>query len=108
MNGSTGITGVAFTAASPVDRASGLLGFAAFDVGPVRIDSVAVRRTRAGRLELSYPVRARANGGRYAIVRPLDTQARRAIEAQVLDALAPELAALEREERAARRAGGSR
>ena len=99
---------VRFTAASPADRAHGLLGFVAFDHGGLRIDGVAVRQSRSGRIVLSYPERPSRGGGRYPIVRPLDDATRRALEGRILDALAPELAALEREERDARRTEGSR
>ena len=102
------IAGLQFTPASPPDRARGLLGFLAFDHGGLRIDGVAVRRTLRGRVQISYPERLRRGGGSYPIVRPLDAATRRALEERILDALAPQLAALEREERDARRAGGSR
>ncbi len=74
---------VQFTRAAPVDRAAGLLGWISCSIGVVRVDGLAVRRTRDGRLTLSFP---RGRGKRQP-VRPVDDRARREIERQVLDAL---------------------
>ena len=81
------VSSVRFVAASQADQTRGLLGFASFVLGPVRIDGVTVRRTLDGRLALSFPVRHDAAGRAHAIVRPLDDAARRALEAQVFSAL---------------------
>jgi len=79
------ISHVVFSAAPRRDIRSGLLGFVAFDFAGFRFDGVAVRRTRDGRLVLSFPERTDSRGNRHAIVRPLD--ARRQIEDSVFRAL---------------------
>jgi len=66
----------------------GLLGWASFELyGHVRLDGVAVRRTRDGRLTLAFPERRDATGRRHPVVRPLNDEARREIEQQVFAAL---------------------
>ena len=75
-----------FIAAPEPDRARGLLFFASFILGPLRIDAT-VRRTRDGRLVLSFPVRHDGSGRQWPIVRPVDDAARHTLEAQVLAAL---------------------
>ncbi len=78
------IRDVRFGASSPADRAKGLLGWVRCLVGEALVvDGIAVRRTRSGRLTLSYP-RGR---GKCPPVRPLDDEARRAIERQILEAI---------------------
>ena len=81
------ITGLRVVLAGETDRARGLLGFASFTLGPVRLDGIAVRRTREGRLALSFPTRRDRFGRLHPIVRPVDDAARRALEAQVFSAL---------------------
>ena len=51
------------------------------------LDGVALRRTRDGRRTLSFPARRDRQGRDHPYVRPLSTEARSAIERQVLDAL---------------------
>ena len=81
------IADVRFTPAPPADVAMGLLGWSSFELDSVRLDGVAVRRTRGGRLTLSFPVRRDSQGGKHHAVRPADDEARRAIEAAVFAAL---------------------
>lgn len=81
------VVDIRLVAASAMDRARGLLFFAAFTYGALRLDGVAVRRTRDGRLALSFPVRHDRHGRHHALVRPIDDAARRALEAQVFAAL---------------------
>lgn len=76
------VTVVAFVPAPRAERTRGILGWVDLRVPGLHLDSVAVRRTRDGRLVLSFPERR----GR-AVVRPEDNDARRAIEAQVIAAL---------------------
>jgi hypothetical protein len=80
------LTDFRFVAASVELRARGLIYFGEATYGALRI-SFTVRRTRAGHLALSFPVRHDSHGGQHAVVRPLDDAARRAIEAQVFVAL---------------------
>jgi len=79
---------VTFTAATSTDRASGLLGWIALTLPcGLRLDGITLRRTRDGRLVLSFPERVDGQGRRHALVRPVNTDARRAIEAAIFDAL---------------------
>lgn len=71
-----------FTRASEELRRSGLLGWTRFDLGPVAIDGVAVRKTVDGRHVLAFPERRG-----HAIVRPITDAARREIEEQILGSL---------------------
>lgn len=64
---------------------TGLLGWASFRVGDhLVIDGVAVRRTRAGRLKLSFPARRDSRGREHPYLRPTCERARREIERAVL------------------------
>ena len=82
------VADVAFVAATAVDRASGLLGWIAVTVvGGLRIDGITLRRTREGRLTLSFPERTDRAGRRHALVRPVNAEARRALEGAIFDAL---------------------
>ena len=75
---------VRFTPAGWLDQATGLLGWVTFTLGDVlRLDGVAVRRTREGRVTLSFP----RGSGKYQPVRPLDNKARRVIEREILGAI---------------------
>ena len=77
------ITRVEFHPAANDFIETGLLGWVQFDLdGHVRIDGVTVRRTRDGRLTLSFPAPRQR-----ALVAPLNDQTRGSIERQVFDAL---------------------
>ena len=56
----------------------GLLGYVSCTYGRVRLDGISLRRTRAGRLALSFPARRDADGHNHPIIRPLDDSERRA------------------------------
>jgi hypothetical protein len=71
----------------PADRAQrerGLIGWTTFELGSVRVDGVAVRRTRDGRLTLSFPTRVDDRGRLRAVVRPRSREAHEEIVAQVI------------------------
>lgn len=87
MKPSVTILDIRLIAASDTDRAHGLMFFASFTLGPLRIDGVTVRKTRDGRHALSFPVRHDRLGRQRPIVRPIDDAARRAIEVQVFAVL---------------------
>jgi hypothetical protein len=80
-------TALCFTPSAPRDKARGLLGFLSCRYGDLVLGGIAVRRTRDGRHVLSFPVRHDRNGDQHHIVRPVDDDARKAIEAAVFDAL---------------------
>lgn len=81
------ISQVHFTAATDADIARGLLGYVRLVVNGLVIDSLALRRTLGGQLTLTYPARTDARGRRHFVARPVDNDARRAIEAGVFAAL---------------------
>ena len=83
------ITDVRFTAGSPVEHSTGLLGWVQFRLGGLIVAGVAVRRTLDGRKTLSFPVRTDAQGRRHSLVRPVNQAARQAIEAHILAEVAP-------------------
>ncbi len=81
------IADIRFVSAPPAQRHSGLLGWASFVAGSLRIDGVALRRTLDGHYALSFPARRDRSGRQHPFVRPLDECARRQIERQVFDTL---------------------
>jgi len=79
---------LSFASAGAADRARGLLGWLCLDLdGLLLLDGVTLRRTRAGRLTLSFPARLDRAGQRHPFIRPLSDAARRAVEQQVFVAL---------------------
>ncbi len=65
------------------DERAGLLGYLSIFYGSVIIGGITVRRTEGGRLALSFPERRDSKGRRHSVVRPIDDEARLAIEAAV-------------------------
>ena len=85
---SLAVSEVRFTSAHADDGGRGLLGFLSCVVyGQLRLDGLTLRRTRDGRLTLSYPERRDGAGRGHPYIRPVNDQARRAIETDVLTAL---------------------
>lgn len=68
---------------SAEDERQGLLGYLSVYYGSVIIDCITVRKTAQGRMTLSFPERRDGKGRRHPVVRPIDDDARRAIEAAV-------------------------
>jgi hypothetical protein len=83
---------VRFVPASPRDRGTGLMGFVSCEIGLLRVHGLALRRTRSGRLALSFPCPRDRRGREHVVVRPLDDRARRVVETQVFEALGLEAA----------------
>jgi len=82
------ITNVRFTSADETNVAAGLLGWVSLSLnGTVRLDGIAVRRTRENELTLSFPYRRDSAGRQHHIVRPLDDATHREIERQIIAAL---------------------
>ena len=82
------VTEVRLMPGRPRDRDAGLLGWVSCTVGAtLRLDGLALRRTREGRLALSFPCRRDRQGRKHPLVRPLDDAARVSIERQILAAL---------------------
>ncbi len=82
------ISGVKLTPAPATERSAGLLGWISCTVGEaLRLDGLALRRTREGVLTIAFPCRKDGAGRKHYVVRPLDDEARKAIERQVLEQL---------------------
>ena len=82
------VTDVRFTSAHANDRGRGLLGFLACTVDEqLRLDGITLRRTREGKLTLSYPERRDKNGAAHPYIKPLHDDARADLERQVFEAL---------------------
>jgi DNA-binding cell septation regulator SpoVG len=73
--------------ASDTDVASGFLGWITISYGSLLVDNITLRRTSDGRLTLSFPSRTAKNGQKHSIVRPVDNEARIAIEREILGQL---------------------
>ena len=79
---------VSFHSAPRREQRAGLLGWLCIEIGAAFVvDGIALRRTRNGRLALSFPTRTDTHGRRHPVVRPRDAEAHRSIAAAVLGAL---------------------
>ena len=80
-----------FSPASGFEKERGLLGWLTLQIGgSLVVQGVTLRRTKAGRLRLSFPGRRDSQGRMRPYVRPLDGRAREELEAVVFAALDPE------------------
>ena len=85
---SISITDVRLYPGSWRDVQTGLLGWVTFVVdGTLRVDGVALRRTRDGRFSLSFPVAKYTAEAEYYVIRPVDAESRREVERQIFEAL---------------------
>ena len=82
------ITSIGFTPASDRDVREGLIGYVTAVVGDVLLlDGITLRMTADRRPVLSFPARTDRRGRKHGYLRPVDDDARRAIEAAVFEAL---------------------
>ncbi len=82
------VSDVRLVDASPEQIRTGLLGFLSCTVGGgMRLDGMALRRSRSGRLYVAFPARRDAQGREHVQIRPLNASAYRDIEAQIFHAL---------------------
>lgn len=82
------ISAVTLIDAKPADVRRGLLGFVSCTLGGrVRLDGLTLRRSREGRLYVSFPRPRDARGRERSTVRPVDVASQREIEAQIFLAL---------------------
>lgn len=82
------LSSVRFTRASEQDARTGLIGFVAFTIaGRLRVDGVVLRRTRDGRLVLSWPQHRDRHGVDHPVLRPTGDDARCELEAAIFEAL---------------------
>ena len=73
-----------WVAGTDEDVRTGLLGYLAVTVGSLVLDGLTLRRTAAGTFAISFPARTDRHGNRHPIVRPVNDDARRQIEAAIL------------------------
>lgn len=81
------VTAIRFAPAGDADRRRGLLGWIGCVVAGFRFDGLAVRRLSNGQLALTYPERRDRRGKMHTLVLPVDPEARRAIEREILSAI---------------------
>ena len=85
MRDSLKVTEVDFMPANAAARATGLLGYARVVLNDwITVEGVTVRRTREGRLVLSFPIRTDQRGARHGVAYPANRLARDSIEGQVI------------------------
>ena len=88
MHNTLTITEVRFTAAPAHHAAKGLLGFITCVLdGRLRLDGIALRRTLAGKLTLSFPSRRDGEGRSHAYIRPIDDATRVELEEVIFSSL---------------------
>ncbi len=63
---------------------SGLLGYISVEFGNLILDGIVLRRTADGHFALSFPARTDRAGKRHSYIRPIDDDARREIEREIL------------------------
>lgn len=66
------------------ERRTGLLGYLSVFYGVLVLDGITLRRTADGRFVLSFPSRTDRRGKKHSIVRPVDDDARQAVEREIL------------------------
>ena len=81
------ISNIQFTAGSPAERTTGLLGWVRLRYGDLLLDGLALRRTRDARLVLSFPRPSKGGGFARQLVGPAGPDVRAQIEADVLTEL---------------------
>ena len=87
------VSRVRFVSVPPTLRCPGLLGWVSFQTRDgLRADGVVLRRSLRGELVFSWPTKPKGPGGRRFILRPVNDNARRAIEAELLEHLFPLIA----------------
>jgi hypothetical protein len=75
---------IQFTPGSPAERTTGLLGWVRLRYGDLLLDGLALRRTRDGRLVLSFPRPSRRVGLARQLVGPAGPDVREQIESEVI------------------------
>jgi hypothetical protein len=73
--------------ASDDDIRTGLLGYLSVECGRWIFDGICLRKTADGRFALSFPARTDRAGRKHSYIRPVDDDARRAIEREILGQL---------------------
>ena len=88
MRNGINISDVRLTPAGPEESRKDLRGWISCILnGRIQLRGIALRRTRGGRMTLSFPARYDNAGSLHHFIYPLDNSARRVIERQVFLAL---------------------
>lgn len=75
-------------AGTPTEMKSGLLAWLTIDLdGTLILDGLTLRRTVDGRHCVSFPLRRDPKGNRHVLIQPVDSEARRRVEAAILEQL---------------------
>ena len=83
----TAVHDLVLTRAGKNEAQRGLLGYLACRVGALHLDGLTLRRTRRGRLTVSFPCRRDRHGRKHYLVRPADPGVEAAILAAVEEPL---------------------
>jgi len=79
---------VQFTPAKSNEVKSGLRGWISCILnGRIQLDGISLRKTRSGKLTISFPHRHDKMGNQHFYIRPLDSTARKVIQRQVFQEL---------------------
>jgi len=70
--------------ATEAEIRTGLLGYVSVLYGDLLLDGLVLRRTADDRYAISFPARTDRNGKRHPFIRPIDNEAREAIERELL------------------------
>lgn len=73
-----------WVAATEAEIRTGLLGYVSVLYGDLLLDGLVLRRTADGRYAISFPARTDRAGRKHALIRPVDSEAREAIERELL------------------------
>lgn len=76
---------VKLTFSSLSDKKGGLLGFLSVVLNDsLVLDGLALRKTRYGKLTISYPTRVDNHGVKHFLIKPINDEVRRELELQIL------------------------
>ena len=82
------VSDLVFTPSRIEERDTGLMGWIECQLGEsLRLDGIALRRTREGRITLGFPARKSSSGAKHYYFRPASDRARREIEMAILGEL---------------------
>lgn len=75
---------ISWAKASEAEQRTGMLGYLRVAYGSLELDGIVLRKTAEGRFALSFPARTDRAGKKHSYIRPRDSEAREAIERQIL------------------------
>ncbi len=75
---------VSWVRASDAELRTGMCGYLRVAYGSLELDGIVLRKTIEGRYALSFPARTDRAGKKHSYIRPRDSEAREAIEREIL------------------------